>query len=250
RMMRDRRGGGWLAAGVLALVLWSGDAAAQRVEGRVVDQETGAPVAGAAVLLLTERGDTARSTRSDARGGFVLQARRPGNYRLAASRLGYRDAASPVFDLLANEEIQVDLRMSTTEVVLAPLTVRARPADRHLAEAGFYEREEQFGRDGLREGYFLGPEDLERMNAGELTDLFRNVPGVYVTGSRPPTIVMSGGCQPVFYVNGAKVPRYGGTGRVVYPSSLLAVEVYNKTAVPHQYMLDARDCGVILFWTK
>lgn len=237
-------------AGVIGLlVLLACDAralAGQRVEGRLLDAETAAPISGATVVLLDEQGGAVHSVLSDTAGGFTLQAPRPGVYRLRASRLGYRTGTSRAIDLVANAVLPVELRLSSRAVVIDPLTVTGVPRSRRLESQGFYERKERFGPDGLKSGQFLEQEDIERHNPFSIADIFKqDMPGVWYGRNG---LEMRRGCRPAVFVNGWKTR--GGFENVASPRSLAGIEVYTGLAIPERYLLDANGCGVILLWTK
>lgn len=77
-----------LAASALALLLWPASLAAQAagaISGRVTDATTGAPVAGATVLLEDGR----RGAITDSAGAYRIREVRAGNYVLLARALGF-----------------------------------------------------------------------------------------------------------------------------------------------------------------
>lgn len=240
---------------LLALLAWDAPgAAAQVVQGRLLDAETAAPVAGARMHLVEEDGDTAHSSNTDVDGIFVLYGHEVGMYRVQASRIGYRDGTSEPIHLAANAIFNIDLRMSSSAVVLEPLTVTGQARYARLEEQGFYERRDHFGPDGLREAVYLEQHDIERMRPGRVADIFRHVRGVRLNNGTP---LMRGGCQPAIVINGWTAVRGGNqrgtgfTGRTVdHPRALVGVEVYYGSAIPARYLLDAGGCGVIVYWTK
>jgi hypothetical protein len=256
-----RRSGGPLA--VLVLLLLACDAhrlGAQAVEGRITDASTEAPVGGATLELVNDMGAVVRSASSDSRGWFTLRAPRPGVYRIRASRIGYREGISQPVDLVGNGTVAVELRMSTGAVALDPVTVVGIPHYARLEAQGFYEREELFGEEGLREGVFLEQHEIERMNPFHISDLFRNVRGVRVSNGR---VLMRRGCQPAIVIDGftvlngsmpnrtsvSRIPPLA-RGEISTPRALMGVEVYTGLAIPARYMLDAGGCGVIMYWTR
>jgi hypothetical protein len=242
----QRMRSGWMRTAALLLALLACDAAAahaQRVEGRVVDADTDAPVAGARVHLVSEAGDTVRREVSERDGRFLLRTVPAGRYRLVAARIGYGGAAAEL-ELAEGEDLSVTLRMGTRAVAVAPVTVRATPRDSLLESRGFYERREHFGPEGLHEARFLEERDIERVNPFSIADIFQTVPGVHVRGG---VLTMRRGCAPAMVVNGF-VAR-GGMA-IASPRSIAGIEVYTGTAIPARYLLAANGCGVIVFWTK
>ncbi|HEX5869225.1 MAG TPA: carboxypeptidase-like regulatory domain-containing protein [Longimicrobium sp.] len=240
-------GFGWMRGMMCVLALLAFDApglAAQRVEGRLLDAETAAPIAGATVVLLDDAGTAVRSALSDSDGRFALEAPGAGVYRLRASRLGYRTGTSAPVDLVGNAVLPVELRLSSRAVQAEPLTVTGVPRSRRLESQGFYERKDQFGPDGLKSAQFLEQEDIERHNPFSVADIFKqDIPGVWY-GSNG--LEMRRGCRPALFVNGWRTAALD----VASPRSVAGIEVYTGLAIPARYLLDANGCGVILLWTK
>ncbi|MEP7383225.1 MAG: carboxypeptidase-like regulatory domain-containing protein, partial [Gemmatimonadota bacterium] len=92
---------------------------AQLVRGRVSQETSAAPVAGALVELLFADSVDVRgaSALSDAAGGFELRAPAAGRYRLSAKRIGVRRYEGPPFTLGMGET-------RTESIVLAPVQFR------------------------------------------------------------------------------------------------------------------------------
>lgn len=254
----------WMRTAAFALLVIAGDARgvrAQRVDGQIVDAETAAPIAGATLQLIDEQGRTVHRTVSSGRGFFTLRAPEPGLYRIHASRVGYAEATSGAIDLLSTTERDVTLRLGSDAVRLAPLTVTGIPQSARLAAAGFYERRERFGPDGLKEAHFLEQHDIERLNPYHITDIFNHLPHVWNHGGR---VTMRRNCTPAIVIDGFLIrsgsSRLSRTSilpvRVEMPRelasvrSLAGVEVYYGIAIPSRYMIDAGGCGVILYWSK
>ncbi len=74
-------------------------AAAQLVQGQVIDSITGEPVPRSTVLLAGADGVDADRTVADARGFFLLRAPEVGRYQLIVLHEAYRRATFPPFDL-------------------------------------------------------------------------------------------------------------------------------------------------------
>jgi Carboxypeptidase regulatory-like domain len=253
----------WMRAAALAILLGAlgaGTAAAQRVDGQLKDADTSAPIAGATLLLLDEQGQTVHSALSDSRGLFTLRGSGAGVYRIRASRLGYREATSRPIDLVVNQELEVELQLSTDAVRLEPLTVTGIPRYERLEESGFYERRDHFGPDGLKEAVFLEQHDIERLNPFGVSDIFNHVRGVRTDRGG---LTMRLGCRPAIVVDGflsspgssrtsrqSILPGRPGRREIASPRSLVGVEVYYGTAIPARYLIDSGGCGVIMFWTK
>lgn len=164
-----------IAVAIAVLVAsWPGaELDAQRVTGRVVEAGSGNRVAFAQVALVDDGGAVVRTTASDSAGYFVLEAARPGTYRLRAVRIGYADYTSANIELRAAETITVVIRLAARGIPLEPLEVRAR---------GLYER----GRDGferrraLGRGVFLTVDSIWLREPRLVSDAFYGIPGIQV----------------------------------------------------------------------
>lgn len=127
-----------LAIGTLLCSTASSLALGQVVRGRVTQETSAAPVAGALIeLLFADSADArAASVLSDPAGGFELRAPGGGRYRLSAKRIGVRRYTSAPFLVAAGETrtqaivlAAVDYRLPTV-VVTASAICAVRPTDR------------------------------------------------------------------------------------------------------------------------
>ena len=103
------------------------------LQGRLVDQGTGAPVSGAVVNLRAPSSGQFRSARSDSSGFFRLENLPPGTWNLRLERLGYRPLRLP-FRMGAGPAA-VEWRLEPIPLLVDELVVRARrhPAEEHVA---------------------------------------------------------------------------------------------------------------------
>ncbi len=245
---------------------------AQSIQGRVVDAASGEAVPEASVIV---EGGAQRHTvraRTGADGGFSLALRGAGSYRVRVERTGYQPATSQEVAMAAGEALQVELKISTQPVTLAPLTVVARQAVPRVASletSGFYDREKR------GHGRFFKRDHFEKRRGNRLVTILDEVPGVrifrdrqgneYVTFDR----AQSNGafsrtqrgeaemCQPIFFMDGTRVST-GGGGRggvtlndLVEPERIEAVEVYASVAqLPAEFNASDASCGVIVIWTR
>ena len=170
-----------LAVASLALVTSALPAAAQvRLTGRVMDDDSGNPVASARVEIFDFAGYKLAQVSTDSSGSFAYPLRRPGTYRLRVSRVGFRGTDTPELSTGANSYVNVEVRLKSDAVLLTPLTVVARtPAYRSPVLDGFH------ARLGSGLGTFFTRADVERIKPGYLSDLVTRLPGVSVT--RNPT---------------------------------------------------------------
>lgn len=182
---------------------------AQTVQGRLIDDATGAPVAEAQVRVQEESGGAPRDVVTAADGAFTLDLPRAGRYALRVTRLGYQPLSALGVEVAAGDTLDLEVRIAVGAVPLAPLTVtsrRAPPMDPGLERRGFYARRTAYGRLGAR---FLDRGDLARHHAARTTDVFRDVPGVRVRPgpNHSTTLTMRGTCEASLFVDGQQVNR-------------------------------------------
>lgn len=108
---------GWMLAGWMLIA----PAAAQTVAGRVVEAETGMPVASALVVLETPAGDRHAVVLADAQGRYTLPARAAGDYTVRAERVGFASGAPAPVRLEAGQTVQVDVRTASVRITLEPV---------------------------------------------------------------------------------------------------------------------------------
>lgn len=113
---------GWLAA----LLLAAATAAAQTIEGRMVEAGTGEAVAGASVMLLDASGRRIDFALTDAEGRFRLRAPAAGRFRLSFERIGYEGSESGAFDLAAGEVSRRRLEVPVRPLALPPIKAVTR----------------------------------------------------------------------------------------------------------------------------
>lgn len=236
-----------------ALLLWAPALDAQTIQGTLRDRNTDQPIATARVVLLTEAGDSAASTITNASGRFVVRSPEPGSFRLHASALGYRETTAGIFDLEAGGEMSVEFRIYPVPIALDEIVVSTRPGlvrEGALLTNGFYQRM----MSGL--GRFITPADIEKSQALKLTELLYGIPRVSVLpefgGNRVVMMAPMGECGPSVYVDGILVSADGRDLDLLTLSVVEAVEVYRGAAeLPLQWSgTAARGCGAIVVWTK
>lgn len=87
------------AAILVALLSLPLPAGGQIVRGQVVEEGSNSPVEGAMVLLLELDQRTVHRVLTDASGGFILDADRPGPHLIRVDRIGYESLTTPRFDV-------------------------------------------------------------------------------------------------------------------------------------------------------
>lgn len=243
------------------LVIGSGTAAAKgRIAGAVTTRD-GAPVVGAQVALID-----GPNARTNERGEWAITGAPTGTRLLEVRAVGFY----PDKRLLTVSEAtpRVDSRLETLKAVLDTMKVVANLGPNIVAE--FSQRRRTLP------GRFLGPEDIARRGATQVSELFKSVPGTYLEVLLPTDtvsqfnggavqnvgsdnqlrITMRGGfsekCLPTVWVNGLQLmePTAADLDGVMQPGDLIGVEVYGPTQVPAQFRVVANGCGAIVFWRR
>ena len=251
-----------VCVGVLGLAVLSGASAAlaQSLRGNVLDDSTGAGLAGARVDLLGQDGHVVQQVLTAEDGTFRLQVPKIGQYRVRVRRLGYAPRATPLLDLTARDTLALALRLTTTALMLAPVTVVGRSGvtvfDPHLQTEGYYDRKARYGRRGTGFGIFLDGDKL-RPTAFQVPDLLRGVPGLRIQAAGGTSVLIGGRlCAPNIFVDG----QFVGTGSVQdsaevnealpVAADVAAVEVYPGMVAPMRYMrFGWEGCGIVAIWT-
>jgi hypothetical protein len=250
----------------LAAVLLCGaatPAAAQiRITGTVIDDSTGAPVAGARVEMYDYWGQRRFVRQTSADGVFVIEMRRAGGYRLRTSRMGYAAAMTPMLYTEGSTFMNVEVRLKSDRVLLAPVTVLVRARARVAPMLDdFHARH----RAGI--GTFFTRDDITRIKPTYLTDLVAMVPGMWTSRSGGSSPVLysrqatRGGtdCPVQIFVDGRLMNPRAPNGDVigmtldeaVLPSSVEGVEVYKGlSTVPAEFLSEDARCGVVAVWTR
>lgn len=162
------------------LLLFVGQAAAQTIHGRVIDAETGRPIAGASIEASS--GDARIGiVVSDSTGTFVFALKKMGTYRLRARMIGYRGVDSLVVNVGLRDLVDVTVRMSTSAVPLDPITVNVNVLDpRHRGTwDGFLMRRALLPPIGNRRAVLR--EDPEMVNAMYVQDVLNWFPRRFCT---------------------------------------------------------------------
>ena len=132
---RSRTRAGFLFFSLLLGMLTAlnpGVLAAGVLQGRLVEEGTGAPVSGA-VLTLRSPSGAVHSARSDTSGSFRLENLSPGTWNLRLERLGYRPLRLPI--RVGPGSTAVEWRLEPLPLLVDEMIVRARrhPGDEHVA---------------------------------------------------------------------------------------------------------------------
>lgn len=229
------------------------------ISGVLVDNRTGQPVAAARITLRDVRERAVARTQTDSTGAFHLRISLPGGYTLLAEREGYQGSESGLLTLTPSDTVQVELRVATDAVVLAPLTVvSASPQvlrDHQLAGFQWRRERQPFGR-------YMDREQIKRLNPFYATDVLQHFPRIQVSGrfERVVTLPMramgaNARCIPNLYVDGRMMRLGRGDFTIdamVRGSGMAAIEVYDspQTAPGEFPPFENPLCGVVVIWTE
>lgn len=108
---RTRRTAHPVLVGLLTVISFPTQGAAQTILGRVLDHANEAPVPGVIVTLVTREGDERVRTLSDTIGNFVIVPPEDGEYFLVAERFGYLQTRSPLLALGTEGRAPLELMM-------------------------------------------------------------------------------------------------------------------------------------------
>jgi len=224
-------------AGCLTTVLSgaAAPAAAQLVSGKVMEEGTDRPVAGASIELMDTTGLHRGTAVADTGGEFRIMVPQPGMYRLRVTHIAYRttETVSIIADL--GTRVEVELLLSPTAVALEPLRVVGRSAFNAGWLQEYYDRASSTRRSGIGRVFFR--DEIERARAPAVsTFLFYLMP--------------RGGCRPSLFLDGLPVEDERQLNSMLRPEMLEGVELYNNQAfLPNRYA-SRGHCAVALFWTR
>jgi len=222
-------------------------AAAQTVEGRILDAQTGEPIRAGVIRLRSSLGSVVNQTESDSLGAYSVTAPSLGLYSLHVTALGYRSTPTLQFDVGAGAPTSVDVLLEPEPIELDSLAVEAegRRTIPHLERSGFYQRmDEGFGQ-------FITPEEIEERHPRYFADLLRDVAGLRV--DQVGFLRWPQRCRGVtshVWLDGMRTDWRAPLSQYVSIDEIEAVEVYIGAArVPLQWGGLEGQC-VILIWTK
>ena len=211
-----------------------------------VRDSLGRSIAGAE---LTVEGTSVRGVTDD-RGELRFTAVRGGPATIRVRRLGFQPTTV---------NVMVDQRVPAASVVtllaipqrLAPIIVKGGSYYTGRM-AGFYQRRD------LGIGHFVSREKLEHDNPGQLSDVFRRLPGVHITSTRfiRNAVRFRGNgqnCWPLVWLDGAPLPTAEFDIDFLTPNSIEGIEVYSGISqIPPQFMgsRGLGSCGVIVVWSR
>lgn len=217
--------------------------------GRVTDV-AGAPIAQAQVAV--EGGNAIAVTNAD--GTFALRGLPSGTTSAVVRKIGYTPALRTVH-LRAREPQRLSAVLAAGVRTLAAVTITGK-MDAALKQIGFNERRNI----GSRSGFML-PEEIERRQARQFTDLARMLPGFRVSsvglgamieGTRSGGGGGNSGCVNVFVDRVAFEQMSPGDLDSAFPINTIgALESYASAVdTPAEFRMPGRACATIVAWTK
>lgn len=209
---------------------------------------------------------TGLETTTDADGGYALDSVPEGSQTLVARSIGLVPWHG-VIDVTASTPTVENVTLAPFIASLDTLRVRVGAGPRDAWRTGFETRR------GRGFGDFLDETQIERANPLQVSDLFRDLPGIDVisSGTFGRRVMMRGRaagmfCVPAVFVDGLRFftggarpgistefMEYTGTADlefVVNPRDVKAVEVYpHDSSVPAEFDDPHDGCGSIVIWT-
>jgi 5-hydroxyisourate hydrolase-like protein (transthyretin family) len=234
--------------------------AAQLVlEGRVLDDATGHPLASARVLLLNRHWRSAGRTVTDEEGRFRFERSGSGQYRLDIKAMGYLPTVTPLMWMVESGFAGLEVRLSPNAVLLAPLEIVALSP---LSTSAVLDNVEHRRTSGF--GYQITREDIEERRPMRLSDILVTLPGVSIGqgrgGAGARSISMGRalpGCQVQIFLDGVHVKNRGGAAGdvliddLVSPLDVEVVEVFRGLgSIPPEFLTPQARCGVVAIWTR
>lgn len=224
---------------------------AQVVRGQVTDAETHQPVPAARIAVRTQADSLLTQVVSSTNGEFILLGLPTGRLVLEVSALGYTASAERRIDHQDKAIfLSIELHPSPLEAEGIRVTVEAQ--DPVLRDGGYYRRKQ------IGHGYFITPEQIDRMSLMRPSDLFRRIASVSVVGNGEPKIRRGVSsfreCLPAVVQDGMLVrPSHSSAAfndAVVPAVWIRAVEVYPGPASAPPEWRGSSACGLILIWTR
>jgi hypothetical protein len=262
---------GWLCAMMLALPVWRSALVAQpptaTLSGRVVEDSTSRPVAGAQITV----GTTGLTVLSDSVGAFTAVAIPAGVHTVSVRAVGF----APIEQRMAfgeGQRIDVDMVLVRQPQALAGVTVTARSVPAFLRD---FDARRQTG-----QGRFLDTTDIAPyVNSQLATLLAAKVPGVRQVkyGGRTALASARGIASMERIPGGDSMDRQLGAPKVCYVQvvidnvsvyqgqvdeplfnadnvnvqAIAAIEYYTVSNRPNEFKrAGGGPCGTLVLWTK
>lgn len=206
------------------------------LQGIIRDQENGRGVDGVTVTLEP----TNQETTTNSQGRFSFTDVSQGALLLTARRVGYQPRSDTLV-AFPGITVDVDLTISQAAMELEPIQVVARAP--YLEARGFYRRAR------TTNGWQANRRMIDEVApSGDLTRLFRTIPGVSVGYDDFGATVLEsrrGRCELSTWLDGMRTP--GLDVSTFPPEAVEAMEVYVGVSTPMEY---SNNCGALLIWSR
>jgi hypothetical protein len=225
-----------------------------RVEGHVLDEESGQGIERVEVRLIRGELDLGRVT--DGWGYFAFPHVQPGVYELLVNHLAYGTRRDTI-EVTGGQLYDLDLRLAMQPIELERLVVQAVRWQVSPRLWDYYERVDH------GHGSYITRDEIERRQPLRVTQLIAEMPGVTLLNRPGPGsyIVLSryrrfdpngrpGPCFPIVYLDGFRL-RDASLDDLVLPSDIEGIEVYKGLAeYPGEFASPDARCGVVAVWTR
>lgn len=243
---------------MMATVNAAAQKAAGRLDGEVIDKQTGLPVAGVVVVSLHD----GKSMTTDTSGIYHFEKLPVGIVRFLFRATGFPQQGL-VIALAAGEAMERRVELDSTAAPPNAIAESEHPPGQRVQqlapvivseEPGMGPRYANFERRRKTgAGQYLVRDDIERAGGSSLQDAVRTLRGVQLEcgGGSGCTIRMARApmrCTPEYVVDDNVDNTFGPTTPV---RDIEAIEVYTGPSdVPGEYAGRNAGCGVIVIWTK
>ncbi len=237
---------------LLPLVMAAPVAGQVRVVGRVLSEETGIPLAGAEVTVRRPDGRIIKRLETGDDGVFEVTVSKVPAVQIQAKRMGYKGNTTPLLFFDRHQYIQVEVRLATDAILLAPLEVVIWSGVERSPLLDNYRRRKSAGL-----GTIITRQDIEKARPLKMTDMLRAVPGVIVEGSGAgfmSKIRIGRGvghrCQTQVFLDGIRMPD-PYLDELVAPGDVEGIEIFRGLAsIPPEFLTPDAPCGVVAVWTR
>jgi hypothetical protein len=255
--------------GALALLLGAGAARAQQgrpgLELKVTDADTHEPLVRARAVLLDGRGGL-----TDEGGSVVLAGVAEGTWVVEVTHLGHA-ARRVIARVPAAGALVLEVPLAPVPIALAGISAQGVSSRNRVLQA-FYTRAQTGA------GQYFTRAEIERINPGQISDLFRMVPGMVLVstslGDRPAMAggqvggtradagvsalagggpqVGAGDCPILYFLDGSPLnAALGVISAEVDVREVEGVEVYRRVSLaPPQFRRTGDYCGVVVIWKR
>jgi hypothetical protein len=219
------------AASSQALELRSADASSEspgRIDGRVLDAETGRALTGASVVLT----GAGRQTVAGVGGRFSIRDVAPGERAIQVSFLGYASKVVTNVVVEAGKPVWIEIVLAPAAVELEAIRVNAARVVGSVGQTTGAQRAASAVVNAI------GAEQISRSPDGVAADAIRRVSGVSVQDGKYVFVRGLGERYTTASLNGARIPSSEPERRVVpldlFPAGLLQTITTTKTFTPDQ----------------